>query len=551
MLESDTSLTPASELSDYEDEDQYRVFAQKEGLSAPRTVTGRISNMEALNYDTMGGWDVLATQLFTQTKMKEEEREKRRKEREEQEKKALKTAQSEVQDMFLPQLAGNEFCTPRSKRRRLNSDIELSGVKKNLAYMKMNVNKQKHDVYFYRTVEGGGNPYLGQVESSPMTYDWYEFIKSEDIRFWLFSGSVFANFKPEVYPSLSDPCIKWLEHEIIREDRGWLREKYCQAWLKTATLEADNCISKGQDGEAAVCEMVLSAMSEMFQLVGLQQKVAGNTMMMEPQDPRPFNDLVVKDPYLTFPMIGQIGSVVNMLTDLALHVFQTNQFSEHIYLYLLRMLFISSVDCNVCERSSDLLCPPFARLVNAVPEDSWDYVFDTTIELAFNLFTDLKLRNRLLDLVRFALAESTTSRLVQMRTRLATAFYLGTTEFDHTLTPCNLLRNHILPTMTNNPFYTRQKCQTEAKKNPNHYKYELNFLLSALTTLPKCTVINTNPPPAGSDEDTVKTLHDCINTVRTALARSVETPKLIGLRRAICAVHTFIQNYYSFRRELF
>lgn len=551
MLESDTSSTPASQLSDYEDEDEYRGFAQKEGLSAPRAVTGRISNVEALDYDAMGGWDVLATQLFTQTKMKEEEREKRRKEREEQERKAFKAAQHEVQEMFLPQFTGNEFCTPRSKRRRLNSDIELSGVKRNLAFMKMNVKKQKHDVYFYRTINGGGNPYLGEVESSPMTYDWYEFIKSEDIRFWLFSGSVFANFRPEVYPNLSDPCIKWLENEIIREDRGWLREKYCQAWLKTATLEADKYISQ-QDGKAAVCELLLTAMRQMFQLVGLQEKVAGNTMMMEPLDPRPFHDLVVKDPYLTFPMIGQIGSVVNMLTDLALHVFQTDQFSEHVYLYLLRMIFISSVDCNVCDRSSDLLCAPLARLVDSVPEDTWDYIiFDTTSELAFNLFTDMKLRNRLLDLVRFAVVESTTSRMVSLRTRLATAFYLGNTDFDHTLTSCSLLREHILPAMTNNPLYTRQTCQTEAKKNPNHYKYELNFLLSALSNLPRCTIINTNLPPAGSDEDTIKILHDRIDTVRTALARSVENPKLIGLHKASCALHAFIQNYYTFRRELF
>ncbi|KAA8908086.1 hypothetical protein TRICI_004837 [Trichomonascus ciferrii] len=551
MVESDTSLTPASELSDYEDEDEYRIFAEKEGLSAPRTVTGRISNMEALDYDAMGGLDVLATQLFTQTKVKEEKREKRRKEKEEQEKKAMKAAQHEVHEMFLPQLAGNEFCTPRSKRRRLNSDVELTGVKKDLAYMKMNVNKQKHDVYFYRTVGSGGNPYMGQVESSPMTYDWYEFIKTEDIRFWLFSGSVFANFKSEVYPSLSDACIKWLENEIIREDRGWLREKYCQAWLKTATLEADRCVSGRQDDQAAVCELVLTTMRRMFKLVGMEEKVAGNTMTMEPQDPRPFNDLVVKDPYLTFPMIGQIGSVINMLKDLALYVFRTSQFSEHIYLYLLRMLFISSVDCNVCERSSDILCPAFARLVDSVPQDSWDCIFDTTIELAFNLFTDLKLRNRLLDLFRFAVTESTTPRMFKLRIRLATAFYLGTTDFDYTLTPCNMLRQHILPTMTDNPFYSRRKCQTEAKKNPNHFKYQLNFLFSALSALPKCTVIDTDPPPAGTDEDTVKTLHDCVNTVRIALARSVENPKLIGLRRAVCALHTFIQNYYTFKRELF
>lgn len=551
MLESDTSLTPASELSDYEDEDQYRAFAEKEGLSALHPVTGRIGNVEALDYGTMGGWEVLATQLFTQTKLKEEEREKRRKEKEEGKKKALKAAENEVQEMFLPQLTGNEFCTPRSKRRRLNSGIELSGVKKDLAFMKMNVNKQKRDVYFYRTVDGGGNPYLGQVESSPMTYDWYEFIKSEDIRFWLFSGSVFANFKPEVYPDLADPCIKWLENEIIREDRGWLRDKYCQAWLKTATLEVDECIST-EESEASTCEMLLTTMSQMFQLVGLQEKVAGNIMLMEPQDPRPFTDLVVKDPYLTFPMIGQIGSVVSTLTDLALYVFENLPFTEHIYLYLLRMIFISSVDCNVCERSSDLLCAPFARLVDSVPEDTWDYtIFDTTTELAFNLFTDMRLRNRLLDLIRFAVVESATSRMVKLRTRLATSFYLGTTNFDHTLTSCNLLREHVLPTMTSNPFYTRQKCQAEAKKNPNHYKYELTFLLSALSNLPKCTVTNTNLPPTGSDEATIKTLYDCINIVRTALARSVETPKLLGLRKATFALHAFIQNYYTFRRELF
>lgn len=564
---SSSPLSPLDEDSGNEkEEEEYQKYAEREGLSAPRTVTGKIKDYSSIESKSQ---DILAMQLFTQMKREETDREKKKKEQKLERERAFEEAVDELTEMYLPIMSRDgendgsshgEFITPRSKRRKINSDMELSHVHKSLALMKQDVQKQRNDVYFYRTVNiGTKNPYLDDMESSTNSMGWYEFIKCKDMRFWLFSGSVFANFKPEILPHMSDVCVKWLQDEIIREDRSWLREKYCQAWVQAAMNEFENIECDGDStAKMSITRFIQPLLEDMLRGVGANPKIVDNEMVMEPIYPRIYSKLVYRDAFLEFPMEGAIGSVLGMLSKVVTEIFRRDNknFVDNIYLYLVRILFISSADCNIHQKATELLSGPFALLVDSVPETNWkEEIFDKTVSIAFSLFDDGKLRNRVLDLVKFAVAESgNTTRIKHLRNRLASVFFLGKEIDTYGLSSeggVELTKTLLLPEIRRDPFFQRQSCLKEAKNDPVFRKFQMNFLLAALNNLPQVIVSDSNESIEGTDEEILNNLLNVIEGIRMALLPALEDPRIFSLRKSVTAVKTILSSHLKLKRELF
>jgi hypothetical protein len=253
------------------------------------------------------------------------------------------------------------------------------------------------------------------------------------------------------------------------------------------------------------------------------------------------------------PTVKNIEAVISCSTKIVVNTLESN-FDKRLYVYMLRLLLISSMDCTLMSMGqSQIAAKALAQLVDCVSEQHWvnERMAPETISM-FLSFDMPKFQLRVLEAVALALTYSTSQRLFELKFRYATALFTNDvpTTTEDLLNMDRLLEKIILPRLAEDEFYSKT-TKSVIPNNPQGRKFQVLFLGHCLHRLTKLTASFAKPEP-GSSLNIRQRLRDHLKHPYEVLIRTdTLDPAIHGLTAAVRVCFTLVEQSIEVRHEAF